>query len=183
MINTSDQYDSIIEKCRDIFVKKMKDYGTSWRILRLGSITDQVFIKGNRVRTLQEKGISKVGEGILPEFMAIVNYSIMAQIQMEIGAVSVENAEMETDEVEILFDKYANKAKDLMEAKNHDYGEAWRDMRISSLTDLILVKLLRIKQIEDNDGQTLISEGISSNYYDILNYSVFALIKLEEGES
>jgi len=183
MINTSDQYDSIIEKCRDIFVKKMKDYGTSWRILRLGSITDQVFIKGNRVRTLQEKGISKVGEGIRPEFMAIVNYSIMAQIQMEIGSVSVENAEMETEKVEMLFVKYANKAKDLMEAKNHDYGEAWRDMRISSLTDLILVKLLRIKQIEDNDGQTLISEGISSNYYDILNYSVFALLKLEEGES
>ncbi len=183
MINTSDQYDSIIEKCRDIFVKKMKDYGTSWRILRLGSITDQVFIKGNRVRTLQEKGISKVGEGIRPEFMAIVNYSIMAQIQMEIGSVSVENAEMETEKVEMLFVKYANKAKDLMEAKNHDYGEAWRDMRISSLTDLILVKLLRIKQIEDNDGQTLISEGISSNYYDILNYSVFALIKLEEGKS
>ena len=183
MINTSDKYDSIIEKCRDIFVKKMKDYGTSWRILRLGSITDQVFIKGNRVRTLQEKGISKVDEGIQSEFMAIVNYSIMAQIQIEIGASSVENAEMETCEVEVLYDKYTYKSKDLMEAKNHDYGEAWRDMRISSLTDLILVKLLRIKQIEDNEGQTLISEGISSNYYDILNYSVFALIKLEEVES
>ena len=183
MINTSDKYDSIIEKCRDIFVKKMKDYGTSWRILRLGSITDQVFIKGNRVRTLQEKGISKVDEGIQSEFMAIVNYSIMAQIQIEIGASSVENAEMETCEVEVLYDKYTYKSKDLMEAKNHDYGEAWRDMRISSLTDLILVKLLRIKQIEDNEGQTLVSEGIDSNYYDILNYSVFALIKLEEGES
>ena len=183
MINTSDKYDSIIEKCRDIFVKKMKDYGTSWRILRLGSITDQVFIKGNRVRTLQEKGISKVDEGIQSEFMAIVNYSIMAQIQIEIGASSVENAEMETCEVEVLYDKYTYKSKDLMEAKNHDYGEAWRDMRISSLTDLILVKLLRIKQIEDNEGQTLVSEGIDSNYYDILNYSVFALIKLEEVES
>ena len=183
MSNTSNQYDSIIENCRDIFIKKMKDYGTSWRILRLSSITDQVFIKANRIRTLQQKGVSKVGEGIQPEFMAMVNYSIMAQIQIEIGAADVENAEMKTEKVEILYDKYATLAKELMEAKNHDYGEAWRDMRISSLTDLILVKLLRIKQIEDNKGETLVSEGIDSNYYDILNYSVFALIKLEEVES
>ncbi|MBL4651986.1 MAG: DUF1599 domain-containing protein [Flavobacteriales bacterium] len=183
MSNTSNQYDSIIENCRDIFVKKMKDYGTSWRILRLSSITDQVFIKANRVRTLQETGVSKVGEGILPEFMAMVNYSIMALIQIEIGVADVEHAEMESSKVEVLYDKYSKLAKELMEAKNHDYGEAWRDMRISSLTDLILVKLLRIKQIEDNEGETLVSEGIDSNFYDILNYSVFALIKLEEGES
>ncbi|MBL4625151.1 MAG: DUF1599 domain-containing protein [Flavobacteriales bacterium] len=183
MSNTSDQYDSIIENCRDIFMKKMKDYGTSWRILRLSSITDQVFIKANRVRTLQETGVSKVGEGILPEFMAIVNYSIMAQIQIEIGTAKVEHAEMKSNQVEVLYDKYATLAKELMEAKNHDYGEAWRDMRISSLTDLILVKLLRIKQIEDNKGETIVSEGIDSNYYDILNYSVFALIKMKGRES
>ncbi|MDA9563695.1 DUF1599 domain-containing protein [Flavobacteriales bacterium] len=182
MSNTINQYDSIIENCRDIFVKKMKDYGTSWRILRLSSITDQVFIKANRIRTLQETGVSKVGEGILPEFIAMVNYSIMAQVQMELGAAQSENAEMEPKQAELIYDKYAELAKELMVAKNHDYGEAWRDMRVSSLTDLILVKLLRIKQIEDNKGETIISEGIDSNYYDILNYSVFALIKIGEQE-
>lgn len=183
MSKTAEQYDSIIANCREIFEKKMHDYGTSWRILRLSSITDQVFIKANRIRTLQETGVSKVGEGIFPEFMAMVNYSIMALIQIELGAANAENAEADPDTTMQLYDKYAQKAKDLMLAKNHDYGEAWRDMRVSSLDDLILVKLLRIKQIEDNQGKTLVSEGIDSNYYDILNYSVFALIKLEEGES
>lgn len=180
MSKTTEQYDAIINKCREIFIKKMKDYGSSWRILRLSSITDQLFIKANRIRTIQEKGKSKVGDGIEGEFIAMVNYSIMALVQFELGSNS--DPEMPLNEAEKYYDKYAKAARDLMENKNHDYGEAWRDMRISSLDDLILVKLLRIKQIEDNNGATLISEGVDGNYFDILNYSVFALIKLEEGE-
>jgi hypothetical protein len=178
---TTEQYDSMLSKCREIFVKKMKDYGSSWRILRLSSITDQLFIKANRIRTIQVKGASKVGDGIEGEFIAMVNYSIMALVQHELGSNG--SPEMPLKQASELYDKYALEARDLMEAKNHDYGEAWRDMRISSLDDLILVKLLRIKQIEDNQGETLISEGVDGNYFDILNYSIFALIKMEEGES
>lgn len=177
---TTEQYDAIISNCRDIFVKKMKDYGSSWRILRLSSITDQLFIKANRIRTIQQKGESKVGDGIEGEFIAMVNYSIMALVQCELGSDG--DPELPLADAERLYDKYANEARELMEKKNHDYGEAWRDMRISSLDDLILVKLLRIKQIEDNQGTTLISEGVEGNYFDILNYSVFALIKIGEGE-
>lgn len=181
MSKTSEQYDKIIGKCVEIFSKKTKDYGTAWRILRTSSLTDQIFIKAQRIRTLQEKGISKVGEGIEPEFIGIINYSLMAIIQMNLK----DNSEMELDPAKAteMFRKEANQAKALMENKNHDYGEAWRDMRISSFTDLILMKLLRIKQIEDNKGQTLISEGIDANYFDIVNYAIFALIKMEEGES
>lgn len=180
MSKTSEQYDKIIGKCVEIFSKKTKDYGTAWRILRTSSLTDQIFIKAQRIRTLQEKGISKVGEGIEPEFIGIINYSLMAIIQMNLK----DNSEMELDPAKAteMFRKEANQAKTLMENKNHDYGEAWRDMRISSFTDLILMKLLRIKQIEDNKGVTLISEGIDANYFDIVNYAIFALIKMEEGE-
>jgi hypothetical protein len=174
---TSQQYDSIIRKCRDIFAKKTKDYGTSWRIMRLSSITDQIFIKANRIRTIQEKGITLVGDDIHDEFVAMVNYSLMGLIQIELKNET--ELELEADKAQALYEKYVDESKKLMEKKNHDYGEAWRDMRVSSLTDMILMKLLRIKQIEDNSGQTLISEGVDANYYDILNYSVFALIKLE----
>ena len=181
MTNTSAQYDEVVTRCRDIFSKKMVDYGSSWRILRIPSLTDQIFIKAQRIRTIQETGENKVGEGIEGEFMAMVNYCIMALIQMELG-VSVENHELSPAKAEELYTKHINEVKDLMMKKNHDYGEAWRDMRISSLTDLILTKLLRIKQIEDNSGATLISEGSDANYHDIINYSVFALIKMSEGE-
>ena len=181
MPDTSAQYDQVIAKCKDIFSKKMRDYGSSWRILRLSSLTDQIYIKATRIKTLEESGTSKVGEGEIGEFMAMVNYCIIAMIQIELGAA--EEPAMDPEKAEVLYDKHALKTKELMMAKNHDYGEAWRDMRISSYTDLILVKLLRIKQIEDNDGQTLISEGAEANYQDILNYSVFALIKyLEQGK-
>lgn len=181
MSNTSSQYDAAIEKCRDIFVKKTRDYGSAWRILRVTSLTDQIFIKAQRIRTLEEKGESKVGEGIEPEFIGIINYSIMALIQIELGSDS--ETTMPAEKALDLFNKVARKAKDLMEKKNHDYGEAWRNMRVSSFTDLMLMKLLRIKQIEDNNGKTLISEGIDANYFDMVNYGVFALIKLEEAKS
>jgi hypothetical protein len=180
MSNTSLQYDKVIGKCIEVFSKKTTDYGTAWRILRTSSLTDQIFIKAQRIRTLEEKGVSKVGEGIEPEFIGIINYSIMAIIQMNLK----DNSEMEIDPGKAigLFEKEAKQAKVLMEKKNHDYGEAWRDMRVSSFTDLILMKLLRIKQIEDNKGKTLISEGIDANYFDIVNYAIFALIKMEEVE-
>ena len=174
--NTAEQYDAVITICKDLFIKKTKDYGTLWRILRPSSITDQIFIKVQRIRTLEEKKISKVGEDIIPEYIGIINYCIIAMMQLELNA----NApfELPSEQVEIEFNKKANETKELMFAKNHDYGEAWRDMRISSLTDLILMKILRVKQIEDNQGQTLASEGVKANYQDMLNYSVFALIKL-----
>lgn len=181
MPDTSAQYDEAIAKCKDIFSKKMKDYGSSWRILRLSSLTDQIFIKANRIKTLEETKESMVGDGVGGEFLGIVNYCIMALIQIDLGPK--EEPSMRLSKASALYDKYAGETKDLMMAKNHDYGEAWRDMRISSYTDLILVKLLRIKQIEDNEGATLVSEGIDANYQDILNYSVFALIRLaEEGK-
>ena len=179
MEKTISEYDSIIKKCEDIFAKKMKDYGSAWRILRISSLTDQIFIKAQRIRSIEDKGLQKVEEGVVPEFIGIVNYSIIGLIQLELG-VAEQAEEIQYDQVMNLFDKYALEAKKLMLDKNHDYGEAWRDMRGSSLTDLILQKLLRVKQIEDNHGATLISEGVDANYLDMLNYAVFALIKLEK---
>ncbi|TZF81693.1 DUF1599 domain-containing protein [Pedobacter sp. BS3] len=173
---TSAEYDSVIKTCKDLFLKKTTDYGTAWRILRLSSITDQIFIKAQRIRTLEEKKISKVGEGIVSEYIGIVNYCAIAMMQLELS--DNDKMELSAEEVEPLFDKKVAETRELMFAKNHDYGEAWRDMRISSLTDLILMKLLRVKQIEDNQGQTLASEGVKANYQDMLNYAVFALIKL-----
>lgn len=178
MSKTIEQYNAIIAKCQDIFTKKTKDYGTAWRILRTSSLTDQIFIKAQRIRTLEEKGVSKVGEGIEDEFIGIINYCVMAIIQLELNDEAP--LELDTQFATDLYVKYFNNAKTLMENKNHDYGEAWRDMRVSSFTDLILMKLLRVKQIEDNKGQTIISEGIDANYYDMINYAVFALIQMEE---
>jgi len=177
MTKTEVQYNKIIKLCRDIFEKKLIDYGTAWRILRPTSLTDQIFIKAQRIRGLETLTEIKVDEGITPEFIGIVNYSIIALIQLELNNFS--NSEMPTKEALQLYDKYFDTSKELMMNKNHDYGEAWRDMRVSSFTDLILMKLLRTKQIEDNKGETLISEGIDANYFDMINYSVFALIKLE----
>jgi len=178
MSNTNAQYESIIKICTDIFTKKMKDYGSAWRILRTSSLTDQIFIKAKRIRSIEEKGMSKVDEGVRSEYIGIVNYCVMALVQLELG--HDENTELPFDEALKLYDNYFRTTKGLMEDKNHDYDEAWRDMRLSSLTDLILMKLLRTKQIEDNNGETLISEGIDANYMDMINYAVFALIKIEE---
>ncbi|MDR4988553.1 MAG: DUF1599 domain-containing protein [Bacteroidales bacterium] len=177
MSKTDQQYAAIVELCKDVFIKKMNDYGTAWRILRLPSITDQIYIKAQRIRSLQSKGTQKIIEGISPEFIGIVNYSLMALIQLELGIS--DSADMQQQEAVALYDGYFRKAKALMNDKNHDYSEAWRDMRVSSLADIILMKLLRIKQIEDNQGKTSCSEGIDANYFDIVNYAVFALIKLE----
>lgn len=174
--DTSTEFDAVVKICRELFIRKTKDYGTAWRILRLSSITDQIFIKAQRIRTLEEKKVSKVGEDISSEYIGIINYCIIAMIQM--GLPDDAQTEIPAEEVELLYDAVVKETKDLMAAKNHDYGEAWRDMRISSLTDLILMKLLRVKQIEDNLGQTLVSEGVRANYQDMLNYSVFALIKI-----
>ena len=176
MRNTSKQYDTVIEKCRSLFVNKMSDYGSAWRILRLPSLTDQIFIKAQRIRGLQQNIERKVDEGAESEFMGIINYCIMALIQLEKGVV--EKPDMDLKEASELYDQKIAKTKKLMMDKNHDYGEAWRDMRVSSLTDLILQKLLRVKQIEDNAGKTLVSEGIEANYQDMVNYAVFALIHL-----
>ncbi len=180
MQNTAQQYDTIIHICRDIFQKKTKDYGTAWRILRPTSLTDQIFIKANRIRSLEIKKISKVNEGIRDEFIGIINYSIMGMIQLEKG--HAEAIDMDAAQALELYDAYFDTAKKLMLKKNHDYDEAWRSMRISSYTDMILQKLHRTKQIEDNQGATLISEGIDANYLDMINYAVFAMIKLEFGD-
>ena len=177
MEQTISEYDEASAKCKDIFIKKMKDYGCAWRILRLSSLTDQIFIKAQRIRSIEMKGSQKIGEDIRNEFIGIVNYSIIALIQLENGIA--EQPDMTNEEVQLSYQKYYNESKELMKSKNHDYGEAWRDMRVSSLTDLILQKLLRVKQIEDNQGKTLISEGIDANYFDMINYSIFALIKLK----
>lgn len=174
--NTAKQFDEVIAYCRDIFEVKQKDYGTAWRILRLSSLTDQIYIKANRIRSLQVKGKQLVDEGITPEFVGIVNYSVMALIQLELGIA--ESADLSAEESIGLYSQKLVESRDLMMNKNHDYDEAWRNMRVSSLTDIILMKLLRIKQIEDNEGQTLVSEGLDANYQDIINYSLFALIKL-----
>ena len=178
MKNTSQQYDTIANQCRDIFTKKMKDYGTAWRILRTSSLTDQIYIKANRIRSIEEKEEQKVQEGVVPEYIGIVNYSIMAIIQLEYDP----KTEISEEKIANLYSSYFSEAKSLMENKNHDYDEAWRNMRISSLTDIILMKLMRTKQIEDNQGKTLISEGLDANYFDIINYAMFALIKLSELE-
>lgn len=177
---TAQHYTEIVGQCKDIFEKKTKDYGTAWRILRLPSITDQIFIKAQRIRSIQEKGTNKVGEAISSEFMGIINYCIIAIMQLDLA----DSNEMEIpfEELSPKYDKVAGDTKELLAAKNDDYGEAWRDMRVSSMTDLILMKLLRVKQIEDNKGKTLISEGIDANYQDMINYSVFCLIKLGESD-
>ena len=177
-ISSLEHYNSILADCRQLFVRKTEDYGTSWRILRLPSLTDQIFIKAGRIRSIQEKGKQKIDEPVDGEFKAIVNYGIMANIQDSLGDTAP--LELSSEQAAQYYDTAAEEIRQLFIAKNHDYGEAWRDMRISSITDLILVKLLRIKQIEDNDGVTTVSEGVVSNYQDIVNYAIFALILLEE---
>ena len=177
MQKTSKQFDAVIIQCRALFINKMKDYGSAWRILRLPSLTDQIFIKAQRIRQLQENKIKKVDEDEIPEFIGIINYSLMALIQLEKGVV--DEPDLNVEEATHLYDKHIQITKSLMEDKNHDYGEAWREMRVSSLTDLILQKLLRVKQIEDNKGKTLVSEGIDANYQDMINYAIFALILMD----
>ena len=179
MKNTSKEYDSVIATCRALFINKMKDYGCAWRILRLPSLTDQIYIKAQRIRSLQENEVRKIDEDETGEFIGIINYSIMALIQLELGVV--DQPDLDVAKATELYDAKIKLTKDLMEDKNHDYGEAWREMRVSSLTDLILQKLLRVKQIEDNKGKTLVSEGIDANYQDMINYSVFALILMGFG--
>ena len=178
MQNTSKQYDEVTARCRSLFINKMSDYGSAWRILRLPSLTDQIFIKAQRIRQLQENSTRKVDEGEASEFIGIINYSVMALIQLEEGVA--EQPDIDVEKATELYDKHIAQTKALMENKNHDYGEAWRDMRISSLTDLILQKLLRVKQIEDNEGKTIVSEGIDANYQDMINYAIFALILMDE---
>ena len=178
---TDQQFEHVINVCKDIFVKKMKDYGTAWRILRPSSMTDQIFIKAQRIRSIETKGVTKVDEGVRSEFIGIINYAAMAIIQLELGPS--DHPEMDNDEALKLYLDNLYKAKNLMSDKNHDYDEAWRSMRISSFTDLILMKLHRTKQIEDNEGQTIISEGIDANYMDMINYAIFAMIQLDFPES
>ena len=180
MSNTSQEYDGVIAICRQLYINKMKDYGSAWRILRLPSLTDQIFIKAQRIRSLQENEVRKIDEDETGEFIGIINYSIMALINLEMG-VAIQ-PDLDVEQATRLYDEKLHLTKTLMEAKNHDYGEAWRDMRISSLTDLILQKLLRVKQIEDNKGKTLVSEGIDANYQDMINYAVFALILSKFGQ-
>ena len=177
MQKTLKQYDNVTSVCKSLFEKKLHDYGSAWRILRLSSLTDQIFIKAQRIRGLQKNSVQKVDEGESEEFIGIINYSVMALIQIEKGISEV--PDMNTNECMDLYDTMIKKTRDLMMNKNHDYGEAWREMRVSSLTDLILQKLLRVKQIEDNEGNTLVSEGIDANYTDIINYAIFALIHLK----
>lgn len=177
MSSTSQEYDQVIAICRDLFIKKMTDYGSAWRILRLPSLTDQIFIKAQRIRSLQENEVRKVDEDETGEFIGIINYCIMALIQLELGVV--DQPDLDVKRATELYDEKIGITKTLMENKNHDYGEAWREMRVSSLTDLILQKLLRVKQIEDNKGKTIVSEGIDANYQDMINYSVFALILMK----
>ncbi len=180
MQDTKQQFEKVISICRDLFEKKLKDYGPSWRIMRPTSLTDQIFIKANRIRSLEIKGVSMVNEGIRPEFIGIVNYGIIGLIQLANGFS--DTTDITNEEALELYDKYMTETKELMYAKNHDYDEAWRSMRISSYTDLILMKLYRTKQIESHDGKTLVSEGIDANYMDMVNYALFGLIKLEFGE-
>ena len=178
MLSTQLQYQSVMKNCKSLFNKKMQDYGSSWRIMRLTSLTDQIFIKAQRIRGLQTKNTRKVDEGEIPEFIGIINYSIMALIQIELGVS--ENPDLDIDEALTYYETQEKIVFELMLAKNHDYGEAWRDMRVSSLTDLILQKLMRVKHIEANSGKTIVSEGIEANYHDIINYAVFALIHLND---
>lgn len=179
MINqTSTQYDQIISRCKAVFLAKNKDYGTSWRVMRTGSITDQIFIKAKRIRTLEEKGVQKVDEGILPEFMGIINYCIIGLIQLELP--DTEEFQEASEDLSALYDKYAARTKALMEEKNHDYGEAWRDMQVSTFTDMMLMRVLRIRGLLGAGGKAVSSEGIDANLMDMINYSVFALIQLGE---
>ena len=177
MADTSKEYNQVIDTCRSLFQKKMSDYGSAWRILRLPSLTDQIFIKAQRIRGLQQNKHQRVDEGQVSEFIGIINYCIMALVQLEKGVV--EQPDILVDEALELYDQKIATTKQLMMDKNHDYGEAWRDMRVTSLTDLIIQKLLRVKQIEDNQGKTIVSEGIDANYQDMINYAVFAMIHLE----
>ena len=176
MQTTSQQYDAVISECKDIFLKKMRDYGTAWRNLRPRSLTDQIYIKAQRLRSIEEKKTQKIGDNIRGEYIGIINYCIIALMQLELKTDT--RIDLPHDEVASLYTKHINATRKLMEDKNHDYGEAWRDMRIESLTDLILMKIFRVKQIEDNDGRTIISEGVDANYMDMINYSVFAMIRL-----
>ncbi|MDR1878398.1 MAG: DUF1599 domain-containing protein [Bacteroidales bacterium] len=178
MDNTLQEFDRVVAECKDIFISKMHDYGVAWRILRLPSVTDQIYIKAQRIRNVEEKGINKINEDITSELRGVVNYALIAQMQFALEPASFEKWEIPSEEVMTLYDKYVENARNLLADKNHDYDQAWRNMRISSLTDIILMKILRIKQIENNQRQTLISEGVDANYYDILNYAIFALIKL-----
>lgn len=180
MLSTNQQYDQAVASCYDIFIKKTKDYGTAWRVLRTISVVDQIFIKALRIRTIQQLKAQKVGDDITSEFKGILNYAVIGMIQLEFASATVEELGIET--TELLYKKNSQLAKDTMQSKNHDYGEAWREMSQESFADLILMKLLRIKQILLNDGKTLISEGIDANYTDIINYAAFALILIEEGK-
>lgn len=173
---TSNEYTQVISRCKELFRKKTIDYGTAWRILRLPSITDQIFIKAQRIRSIQEKGSQKVNDPIVDEFVGIINYCLIALLQISFS--KKDKLEIPFEELEPVYDEWVQKTKGLLENKNHDYGEAWREMRVSSMTDIVLMKLLRVKQIEDNEGHTLVSEGIEANYQDMINYSVFCLIKL-----
>ena len=179
-MDTNQQFEQIIATCRDLFAKKLKDYGAAWRIMRPSSVTDQIFIKANRIRSIETKGTTMVDEGVRSEFIGIVNYGIIALIQLELGYADADD--MTPEQALAKYDEYAAKALNLMKAKNHDYDEAWRGMRISSYTDLILMKIYRTKQIESNEGHTIVSEGIDANYMDMINYSVFGLIKIDFGE-
>lgn len=178
MTDTNSQFDAALAACRDIFRKKLADYGPSWRLMRPAAVTDQLFIKAKRIRSLETKGNSAVGEGILPEFVAIVNYAIIGIIQLEHGYVDTKD--ISTQQALAWYDEVAKRARDLMVAKNHDYDEAWRGMRVLSYTDMILVKLERVKEIEDHSGHTAVSEGIDANYMDMINYAIFAIIKLTQ---
>lgn len=175
---TASEYSEIIILCKELFKKKTKDYGTAWRVLRLPSITDQVYIKAKRIRSIQEKGNQKIDDSVHDEFIGIINYCLIALMQTEL----LDDSPMEIafDELEPMYDRWVSDTRGLLEMKNHDYGEAWREMRISSMTDIILMKLHRVKQIEDNEGRTLVSEGVEANYQDIINYAIFCLIKLTE---
>lgn len=174
---TAQEFTQAIALCRNIFIKKLEDYGPAWRILRTESLTDQIFIKANRIRSFETKGVQKINESVVSEYIGIVNYAIMALIQLELGFA--DQLDLTKEEALNYYDKHSDAAQKLMTKKNHDYDEAWRNMRVTSYTDLILMKLFRVKQIEDNRGETLISEGVDANYHDIINYAVFALIKLD----
>jgi len=175
---TQTQYREVISACQELFLRKTRDYGTAWRVLRLPSITDQIYIKAQRIRSIQEKGTQKVGDPIHDEFVGIINYCVIALIQLSLGESA--KTELTAEEVIPLYDSAVAETMSLLEDKNHDYGEAWRDMRVSSITDIILMKLMRVKQIENNNGKTLVSEGVKANYQDMINYAVFALILMNE---
>lgn len=177
---TETEYREVIATCKALFEKKTRDYGTAWRILRLPSITDQIFIKAQRIRSIQEKGMQKIGDPVKDEFIGIINYCVIALIQLRLG--DSDKMEFAFEELEHHYDEAVTETLALLENKNHDYGEAWRDMRITSITDIILMKLLRVKQIEDNAGKTLVSEGVLANYQDMINYAVFALIKMKAND-